>query len=104
MKRMFELLGNLYKAEHIVEEVLMQVNPARNNDGILYCAVYDYIRPDCTLREYIEHPKRYGCPTMATIERCRRKILERRPELKNPNLDVILGEQEDLFREYARRG
>lgn len=79
-------MGNRYcNAEEKVLHVLEQVPLTRSNLDILVLMVWQEINPnicDLSLGYVFNNRKKLGLPSTETIKRCRRKIVEKREDLK----------------------
>lgn len=95
----------------LVKHILESSPKARNSDNYLYYKVLQYIGSMNGID--IEHMpvlifflkmKEYKIPSIETVGRCRRKIVETHPELAGTD-DVENGRMlnEEVFREYARK-
>lgn len=102
---------NIEKTSQLVKRILQDDSQARNSDDYLYYMVCKkianksgYTMNEISVFEFLLNRKKYGFPPYETVERARRKIQEKHPELA-ANSDVeaqrILNEEE--FRNYARK-
>lgn len=91
--------------EPLVEEAL-RINPATRGDNfLLYVAVLKkYIDPKMSLQSVFENHKTLGIPSLETITRCRRKLQEKNPALRDEVADKVRKDDEMEFVEYARKG
>lgn len=89
--------------EPIVEEAL-RINPnTRGDNFLLYIAVLKkYINPRMSLEAVFENHKTLGIPSLETITRCRRKLQEKNPELRDSVADKVRRTDEKEFVEYSR--
>lgn len=105
---LFEEIKKKKKAEAIVEDILEQEPATRKSDNTLSVRYYQLLEPKNTLGSkvdfmtFFESPKKYNGFDYKTLERARRKIQERRPELKDSKVKELRVEQEEAFKEYAR--
>lgn len=95
----------------LVKDILEKHPDARNSDNLLYCYVLAIIGHKTGIK-YESMPieiilpnlKIYGLPSIETVGRCRRKIVEAYPELAGNNT-VEAGRilNEEAFKNYARK-
>lgn len=90
--------------EPYVKEALINNKEARGDNFILYAEVLrKFASIDrLTFEEVCLYHKRLGIPSLETITRCRRKIQERCPELKDEKAAEIREKEELEFEEYSR--
>lgn len=91
----------------IVKSILETNKQARNSDNYLYIEVCKSINPQVIHKPFMDvmaDLKAYNLPSIETVGRCRRKIVESNPELAG-NSEVEAGRalNELEFREYARQ-
>ena len=98
-------MNNLYKLEELVKDVLVNYEDSRSNDDVLIFRVYKEINEDAMIRELfcevLLNRKQYNLPSYKSIERCRRKIFEKHPELKPKRITKIRKAKETEFKNYA---
>lgn len=101
----------LINTTKLVEHILCEYPTARNSDNILYCYVL-MILGRRTGRHYEEMPiekvltnmKEFGLPSIETVGRCRRKIVEKYPELAGSStVEAQRALNEKTFKDYARQ-
>lgn len=91
----------------IVKSILENNKQARNSDAYLYIEVCKSINPQVIHKPFVEvlaDLKAYNLPSIETVGRCRRKVVENNPELAG-NSEVEAGRalKEVEFREYGRQ-
>lgn len=95
----------------LVKEILEDDPQARNSDSYLYCQVCDRIGKEngididqMPITRVLLHLKEFGLPSIETVGRCRRKIVERYPELAGEDkVEAMRSINEEKFRNYARQ-
>ena len=98
------MLKKLYKLEDEITKIL-EYNPiTRTDDHLLYIAYWNKVAPQASFQQFWENPKKYcGC-TFTAVERCRRKIQEKRPELKDKDVAEYRYELSMDYEQYAIGG
>lgn len=92
--------------EQLVTECLEYSQQARDDNFILIADVIKRLQPDT--RDYsfqmtMRNHEMLNIPSFETITRVRRKILEKRPDLKpSAYIEKIMQEREEAFKEYSR--
>lgn len=95
----------------LVKYILEKYPNARNSDNELYIKVLQYVGEakginidDMSVLSFFVRIKQLDIPSIETVGRCRRKIVETHPELAG-NGDVEAGRilNEETFRDYARK-
>lgn len=97
-------MANLKNIESVVEKILERREDARENDDILYIYVCEYFYrgvSSMSCKEFFFSRKSMHCPTFASVTRTRRKVFERRPELKPKKVTEARNAMEEVYREYA---
>ena len=100
-------MERLKKIEDVVEKVLDIRKDARENDDILYLCVCEYFHrgvSSMTLKNFLKLRNEMNCPNFASVVRARRKIFEKRPELKPERITKIRNDMEDVYIDYAING
>lgn len=91
----------------IVKSILETNKMARNSDNYLYIEVCKTINPQVIHKPFMDvmaDLKAYNLPSIETVGRCRRKIVENNPELAgNSRVEAERALNELEFREYARQ-
>ena len=98
------MIKKLYKLEEEITEIL-ETNPiTRTDDHLLYIAYWGKKAFNVSFLEFWKNPKRYGASSFSAVERCRRKIQEKRPELKQKECAEHREELEMAYIQYAIGG
>lgn len=90
--------------EEVVEKILNIREDARENDDILYLYVCEYFNrgvSKMSLKNFLTTRKDTGCPDVASVKRARRKVFEKRPELKPPKITKLREEMVEVYVDYA---
>lgn len=99
-------MKDMKTTENIVKELLTDNVLARNNDDYLTLRVYGKINPSVTsrpLQEVLMNRKAFGLPSLKSIERARRKLQRKYPELSaNGIVEAYRQQNENDFKAYAR--
>ena len=99
-------MSKLNKIEPIVKKVLEEYPDSRSSDDVLIFRVYKEINEDVMIRELfcevLLNRKQYNLPSYKSIERCRRKIFEKYPELKPEKVTKFRKQKEEEYKEYAK--
>lgn len=97
-------MERLKKIESVVEKVLERKEATRDNDDILYMYVCEYFHrgaSSMSIKEFFYKRNTIGCPSFASVTRARRKVFEKRPELKPPKVTEGREKMEEVYRDYA---
>lgn len=98
---------SLRNTTKIVKSILETNKMARNSDNYLYIEVCKSINPQVIHKPFMDvmaDLKSYNLPSIETVGRCRRKIVENNPELAgNSRVEAGRALNELEFREYARQ-
>lgn len=95
----------------IVRMILKKHPEARNSDNTLYYFVLKNLGKQkgidiesMSLPHFLLHMNEYKLPSVESVGRCRRKIVETHPELAG-NSDAEAGRSlnEEIFRDYGRK-
>lgn len=95
----------------LVRMILKNHPEARNSDNQLYYLVIKNLGKQkgidiesMSMPHFLLHMKDYNMPSIESVGRCRRKIVESHPELAG-NSDVEAGRSlnEEIFRDYGRK-
>ena len=78
-----KMLKKLYKLEDEITKILEKNPITRTDDQLLYIAYWNIKAPCISFIDFFKNPQKYGANSYKSVERCRRKIQERRPELKD---------------------
>jgi len=97
-------MAKIYEVQPIVFEALTNDPSTRGDNFLLYIAVLKkFIDPKMSLESVFANHKTLGIPSLETITRCRRKLQERYPELRDAEADNVRATDEQEFVEYARK-
>ena len=99
--------NTLYTTENIVKECLEQYPEARDDDYYLMLVVLNKIAPNELSKRYYDILKQGSNRPISfkSVERARRKIQEKYPELKaSEKVQEARLENENIFIEYAIEG
>ena len=97
-------MEKLKKIEHVVEKVLEANEEARKNNDILYICVCEHFNPDVssqTLKHFFMTRNQTVYPAYESVTRARRKVFEKRPELKPPVVTALRKDMEETYINYA---
>lgn len=102
---------NLHTTTDIVKNILQECPEARNSDNVLYLQVLKVLGErkgvsleNMSVLSFFLNIKEMGVPSIETVGRCRRKIVETHPELAgNDTVEGFRAANEEEFREYARQ-
>lgn len=97
----------LLKLEGIVKPILEESFLARNDDFYLYGQVIAALCPECEeiplYSALIDH-LHYGLPNIKSVERVRRKLQAKYPELESERAKQRRAKEESAYVEYAKIG
>lgn len=102
MINLFEEIKKKQNAEKIVEDILEKEPMTRTSDNILFVRYYQLLRPPVDFMTYFESPEKYRGYSYKSLERARRKVQARRPELKTSTVAEYRFDQEQVYLEYGR--
>ena len=100
-------MKKLKNIEHVVEKILESVLDARKNDDILYLCVCEHCYKgtgSITVKDFLTIRSESGYPSFASVTRARRKIFERRPELKPKEITELREVMREIYVDYAING
>lgn len=94
----------LSKLEPVVKKVLVNAEESRKDDFILYGLVLLNMGYDLNMKlgEFLLDAKANKVPSFASVTRCRRKIFELYPEIKDMETTEIRKQQEIECINYSR--
>lgn len=100
----------LQTTTELVYEILLRCPEARNSDNVLYLQVLKekglqkgINLENMSVLSFFMKIKELGVPSIETVGRCRRKIVEQHPELAgNDTVEGFRKANEETFKEYAR--
>ena len=87
--------------EPIVYEILVERPMTRTNDQLLYIAYWCKERPNVPFLDFFKNYKKYDCRSYKTIERVRRRLQRKFPELADKKTQLKRYELEQEYKEYA---
>lgn len=97
-------MAKIKTVEPLVMTALKEEPKTRGDNFFLYIAVLkNFIDPKMSLEAVCENHKTLGIPSLESITRCRRKIQEQNPELRDAAADKVRAEEEQEFIEYSRK-
>lgn len=97
-------MQKLKNIEDVVERILEIKEDARENDDILYLYVCEYFNrgvSSASLKSFLETRNKTTCPNFASVTRARRKVFEKRPELKPEKVTKLRENMKSIYIEYA---
>lgn len=100
-------MAKLKKVENAVERILEEKQDARENDDILYlyvCETFNKNASSMTLKNFLTARSETSCPNFASVTRARRKVFEKRPELKPKKMTEVREDMENVYIDYALNG
>ena len=90
--------------EEAVEKILDIRQDARENDDILYLYVCEYFQrgiSKMSMKDFLTTRKYTKCPDVASVKRARRKVFEKRPELKPEKVTKAREAMVEVYVDYA---
>ena len=100
-------IDDIYKLEEVVLAVLEESELARKDDAYMIACVIEKIRPYITNRSVsyvLTHAKELQLPPFESITRCRRKLQQRNPELRDNKTADARFEETSEYQKYAIGG
>ena len=97
-------MEKLKKIESVVEEILDENENTRTSDDLLYvyvCERFNKETSSMSFKDFFLTRNETRCPNFASVTRARRKIFEKRPELKPEKVTECREAMEEVYREYA---
>ena len=97
----------IYKLEEVVIAILEESIQARKDDFYLIACFLEKVRPyvsNQSITYVLKHAKELEIPPFESITRCRRKVQERYPELKDTKTAEARFEQTTEYEKYALGG
>ena len=89
--------------EPIVEQALIEEPATRGDNFLLYVAVLKkFIDPKMSLEDVFNNHVLLGIPSLESITRCRRKLQEQNPQLRDEKTSEIRSSEIDEYQKYAR--
>lgn len=95
------MITELYRTEREVEKILEDVPTTRSSDNLLFIAYWIRKAPNISFIDFWTNPKLYKASSYKTVERCRRKVQARRPELRDPKVADARLEKTLEYENYA---
>ena len=97
-------MAKIYQIEPLVEEALRKNPPTRGDNFLLYIDVLKkFIDPKMSLEAVFLNHAALGIPSLETITRCRRKLQERDPNLRDQKATAIRDSEKQEFEAYAKK-
>lgn len=88
--------------EPIVEEALIEEPATRGDNFLLYIAVLrKFIDTKMSLEDVFNNHVILGIPALETITRCRRKLQEKNPQLRNEKAEGVRANEEQEYIDYS---
>jgi hypothetical protein len=101
-------VDKLQNIEKAVEKILRRFPETRGDDYLLYLAIVTRYRPDLydrPISDFLMHHKELNVPNVKSIERARRKMQAKYPELAaNDDVKKNRKEEEKAYVAYALEG
>ena len=97
-------MERLKKVESVVEKILEAREETRNSNDILYlytCEYFNNEAPYMTLNDFLKSRYLTSCPSFESVTRARRKVFEKRPELKPDKITKLRKDMETIYKDYA---
>ena len=97
-------MERLKKIESVVEKILEKKEETRESDDLLYVYVCEYFHrgvSSMSFKDFFFARNTTFCPTFASVTRARRKVFEKRPELKPKKITELREDMEEVYRDYA---
>ena len=97
-------MSKLKNTELVVEKILDANVAARGNDDILYLNVCEHYlngASEMRLKDFLNARNQTKCPSFVTVTRTRRKIFEKRPELKPKDMTQFRADAVHEYVDYA---
>ncbi len=95
-------MKRLYDVQKEVEALLEAHAETRDSDDALYFRFITSINPMLTTHDVFINREKYGLPPYESVGRARRKLQEKRPDLRGTKrIQQLRKEREAEFLEYA---
>lgn len=97
-------MAKLRELEPMVLKVLENSNESRKDDFLLVLKVYQMLQPliqDLSFTSVMTQHKFLKLPSIESITRCRRKVMEKHPELRDAAVTELRVEQQEEYIKYA---
>lgn len=95
----------LRKLENIIKPILERQPQTRNDDYLLYAEIIRAYNPDLLeipTKAFLFGHIELNLPNIKSVERARRKVQEKHPELASERAKKKRAEEEQMYREYAK--
>ena len=98
-------MKKFFDTEKKVKEILEKYPATRKDDWFLLMT-YWHLHAPCGISyvEYYHHPWKYNAPSYKNVERCRRKLQSKYPELKDESTADARFEETMKYEQYAING
>jgi hypothetical protein len=97
-------LKELFTLESKIKKILIKNPITRDDDQLLFIAYWRETAPNISFLAFYANPEKYGGKKVCSVERCRRKIQENNPELKDKNYVDSRYEQTTAYIQFAIGG
>ena len=91
----------MIKLSKLQIEILKEIPITRTDDHLLYIAYWSKHYKHASFFDFFKNARRYKASSFAGVERCRRKLQERYPELKDTKTAEKRFELIQDYEEYA---
>ena len=97
-------MSKLHTMEKIVLQILQEKPQSRKNDYLLWLYLCEVECPHLMNFPFwvVLQNHSFELPNIKSVERARRKIQEKHPELKSFNTVINRRKEEELYKEYSR--
>lgn len=92
----------LKKLESEIYLILKEIPITRGDDHLLYTAYWSKTKPEVSFIDFWKNYKKYGASGYASVERCRRKLQAKFPELQESKSREKRFELVKEYEDYAR--
>ena len=97
-------MARIQQIEPIVEKALVYHPETRGDNFLLYVEVLKrFIDTQLPLEYVFTHHKQLGIPSLETITRCRRKLQEIYPYLRDEEAHEIMRQEANAYYDYSKR-
>ena len=97
-------MAKITQIEPLVEKALAYHPETRGDNFLLYVEVLKhFIDTQLPLAYVFTHHKALGIPSLETITRCRRKLQELHPYLRDEKADAIRRQEAGAYKNYSKR-
>lgn len=96
----------LRKLEKVIKPILENQPQTREDDFLLYAEVIKQYKPtllELSARAFLIGHNTLNVPNIKSVERARRKVQEKHPELASERAKKKRAEQEQVYVQYGRR-